>query len=133
MASRKYKELISLRPFVSSVLQGCLGNRPKNLTDQQIKAKDLRNNNSELEKEFSIKMSNFKDLKKQKEIIDKNYKTLLLNAINNLQSIDKSILLTIIFKRNLSNISWKTFNISKSTFYRKIKFIEKILKWCFFE
>ncbi|AZZ65502.1 hypothetical protein DMC14_001720 [Metamycoplasma phocicerebrale] len=133
MAQKKYKRLISLKPFINLILQGCSDKFPNNLSDEQISAKDLNNDNSQLEKELSLCIKNFEELKAQKMLINRNFKTLLLNTINNLEPVAKSIFLTILFKKNLSNISWKTFNISKSTFYRKIKLIEKIIKWCFFE
>ncbi|WP_238543471.1 hypothetical protein [Metamycoplasma alkalescens] len=132
----KFKNLIIMKPMIKRFIKDEIkslknkdNNNNENITNKEINAKE----DDELEKEFKKKISNFSKIKNEKLSSAKNFKKFIVLTINNFSDLDRSIFLTILFRKDLKNVSWKTFNISKSTFYRRLKFIEKFIKWCLFD
>lgn len=132
MAKLKFQNLIFINPLFKKFLINILKDKNLNMKKKIELIEKEKTEEKELEKEFRKKVSNFTKLKDQKNKTFEEYKGFLLDTIKNLDSTERSIFLTILVKNDLSKVSWKTFNISKSTFYRKLKFIEKVLKWCLF-
>ncbi|WP_330463603.1 hypothetical protein [Metamycoplasma gateae] len=131
MAKEKFKNLFFIKPILKDLLKNILRNaNTKNIENIKL-IESLDEKERKIELEFIKRVRNFEYIKNSKLITNETMKNFIIDTINNLDEIDRSILLTILFRKDLENISWKTFNISKSTFYRRIKFIEKMIKWCF--
>ncbi|PZW01417.1 hypothetical protein [Metamycoplasma auris] len=142
MAKEKFKNLLILKPVIKRLIKEEIKelklklNKTKdnNLNESILNEKHKENKvNEELEKEFKRKLTNFSKIKENKINSASSFKKFIVSTINNLSELDRSIFLTILFRKNLNNVTWKTFNISKSTFYRRLNFIEKIINWCLFE
>ncbi|MGX9339365.1 hypothetical protein ACT1UH_01115 [Mycoplasma sp. 332] len=124
---QRFKNILIIRPILLKLLKDFVGLKNENGSFR------LELDITRLELELSKKIANFEELRLQRLEITSGSKQLVIKLIKSLSQLDRSILLTILFKDDLSNITWKTFNISKSTFYRRLKFIESLLYWCLFD
>ncbi|ENY68684.1 Hypothetical protein MAU_4800 [Metamycoplasma auris 15026] len=142
LSKERFKNLLLLKPLIKRLIKEEIKELKleKNKNNDTFYCINLLNEkykeikmNEELEKEFERKLTNFAKIKENKMNSASSFKKFIVSTINNLSDLDRSIFLTILFRKNLNTVTWKTFNISKSTFYRRLNFIEKIINWCLFE
>ncbi|SYV90042.1 Uncharacterised protein, partial [Metamycoplasma alkalescens] len=105
----KFKNLIIMKPMIKRFIKDEIkslknkdNNNNENITNKKINAKE----DDELEKEFKKKISNFSKIKNEKLSSAKNFKKFIVLTINNFSDLDRSIFLTILFRKDLKNVSW---------------------------
>ncbi|MDI3350273.1 hypothetical protein [Mycoplasmopsis arginini] len=122
---KKFKKLLAMKPILSTLLSDLN-------VDNKNGSKKYHYDIEEFELKLAKKLSNFARIREKRLQNKLNFIDFIYDLIKGLSPLDRSILLTIIFRNNYDNITWKTFNISKSTFYRRIRFLERIIYWCLF-